>query len=160
MGNLKNNTIVSDRGGVLLPAPRKSRPERRERFWLVRCNFCGNVRWLRKSDIRKDAPCRSCSAVINSTTSSEIEESVADFLSKHNVEYDRHVPVIDSDVRYSVDFYLPKHDLYVEVIGYWHEIVKHAKDNIIIKKIQIVFVNSISDIRDILIGLGIIKGDI
>lgn len=143
---LYNNRLVSEKG-VLMPAPRSDRPDRKERFWLVKCNFCGETRWLRKTDVLKDAPCRSCSAVINTTTTSMLEEEVASVLTEHKVEFVRHVPIIEEDVKYNVDFYIPLHNLYIEVVGYWHRQTKLVKDKVLQSKLYIWFISTISELK-------------
>lgn len=148
--SLKNNTIIGNKNGVLLPAPRKNRPNKKERHWLVRCNFCNESRWLKMYDLKKDVPCRACSATISSSTSSELEDSIANFMSDMGIEYERHVPLITEEVRYNVDFFLPMYDLYVEVVGYWHTVSKYIKDHVLRKLYNVVFVETLDEVREVL----------
>lgn len=54
------NPQINWSAGQLMPAPRRSAPNRREMFYPALCPGCSEWRWLRKADARKAKMCGHC----------------------------------------------------------------------------------------------------
>ena len=126
-------------GPYLLPAPRKGRPNRKESFWEVECDYCHKTRLLRKNDM-KDQPCRTCAAILReldkvavdpNVLSSEVELQFADYLDRMGVPYERQVPLFKYGVILDFKVLSPNGDVYVEFGGYWHKQTKSDKDQVL-----------------------------
>jgi hypothetical protein len=114
---------------VLLPAPRKNRPDRKETYYPVVCLYCGETRYLRQSDYNPNALCKSCASIASKLGGSHVsydEERIRDILVELGYSVYWQYPLYEYHVL--IDLYIIELDLYVEVNGYWHNETRQERD--------------------------------
>lgn len=82
---------------------------------------CGHIKDLRTDDVKKgNFRCEKCKGVylINGLlVASSLEKKVGDWLINNGIEFEYDI-LLSSKSKHRTDFYLPKFDLYIEVLGF------------------------------------------